>query len=121
MKREFITYLMVGVVNTLVGLGTTFIGLEILALHYLLANAVGYGFGLICSYFLNRTITFRSPHRGARHFVKFLIFFFISYALGQLLLILLVEQFQMDEFLATIFGMGLYTLVSFYLNRKFVF
>jgi putative flippase GtrA len=117
---EMIRYGLVGVVNTAVGLAVILLGMNVVGLHYALANALGYGLGLIVSYLLNRRFTFRSSRRiVSGEPLLFLFVFGISYAVQMGLLILCVELLRMNRSLAQILAMGVYTACG-YLGNKFI-
>lgn len=85
------------------------------------SNLIGYIFGLLTSYFLNRNLTFNTFNSGRYEFVRFLIVFFISYALNFIVLIFLIRilifPIMISQFISGIF----YISSSFLLNKYFVF
>jgi putative flippase GtrA len=59
-KSSFIRFLMVGVFNTLVGLGASFLFYNVFHLGYWPSTFLGNTIGAVVSYALNKTFTFRS-------------------------------------------------------------
>ncbi|UJF34351.1 GtrA family protein [Paenibacillus hexagrammi] len=57
---SFVRFLLVGVLNTLVGLGSSFAFFNLAHLNYWLSTFAGNTIGAIVSFALNRTFTFRS-------------------------------------------------------------
>lgn len=87
--KEFIKYCAVGVINTLVGISTAFLCLNIFKTSYSFGAGAAYVTGAITSFLLNKKFTFKN---NSPIFVQFLKFFgsmlpiyFISYALGYFL------------------------------------
>jgi putative flippase GtrA len=117
---EMVRYGLVGIANTVICLSAIFLGLHVIGLPYTLANAVGYGLGLIASFLLNRRFTFRSSRRIlSREPLLFLAVFGLSYAVQMGALVLLVELLHMDESLAQFPAMAVYTACG-YIGNKFI-
>jgi putative flippase GtrA len=85
------------------------------------SNAIGYGVGLIASYLLNKSYTFKqhSTHRG--EFTKFLAVFAIAYGLNFLALLVLVHGMEMHQGLSQVLAGLVYVSVSYLMNKFFVF
>lgn len=71
MKKFFdpsmLRFLLVGVVNTLVGAGIMFLLYNLAGCSYWLSSAANYIVGGVVSYFLNKYYTFKNPSaRGSR-------------------------------------------------------
>ncbi len=80
---------MVGVVNTFISFCIIYVLIELLFVHDLLANFLGYVSGFISSFFLNRAWTFKSEGSVKKEGLGFVIVFSICYCiqfLWQLLL-----------------------------------
>lgn len=132
LTKTFLRYLMVGVINTLIGYGIILIGLNIVHLGYNSATAVGYTIGLICSFFLNRKFTFRNQQAISQTWWRFLLVVLIAYGIAwwggrtgaQLLLATThhtaVSQQQFDN-LAALINLGIYTVIGFLGNNFFAF
>ncbi|NEY70864.1 GtrA family protein [Bacillus mesophilus] len=125
----FIRFLLVGVINTLVGLSIIFILLE-LTLNYWFATFVGNSVGAAVSFFLNRMFTFKSSvsiQRGIPTFtLTILVCYFGSYATGKWLVMLagppsLLPIFISEQDLAVLLGAALYTLSNYLGQKYFVF
>ena len=59
--RQFIRYLLVGVINTLVTLIVIYVCKSILDINQWVSNAIGYVAGLINSFIWNKNWVFKSP------------------------------------------------------------
>ncbi|EGU58746.1 GtrA family protein [Vibrio tubiashii ATCC 19109] len=55
---QFIKFLSVGVINTVIGYGTFLVFLRFLAIDPEVANAIGYLFALTVAFFLNKNFVF---------------------------------------------------------------
>ena len=72
-SKEFITYCLVGVVNTLVGMSTAFIALNVFMFNYAISTGLSYITGIIVSFFLNKKYTFKNTDKAGTQFVKFFL------------------------------------------------
>lgn len=116
---QALRYGLVGVANTIVGLGT------ILALQGLAgwgpfaANAGGYATGLATSFLLNRAWTFGARDRAGRRLLHFLLAFGAAYTANLLVLALLLNP--LGHLVAQLVAMATYTVLFFILCRRMVF
>lgn len=121
---QFLKYCGVGVVNTVVGLAVI-LGLSHFAgWHYVAANAAGYAVGLVCSFILNRTFTFRESAAGTaagRQWMPFIVLMLAAYAVQLGALCVMVEWLRVPEAVAQVLAIGLYTGMGFVGSRLFVF
>ena len=118
---QFLRFLCVGVVNTLVGLGVIYACKYFGGLGDFAANACGYAVGLCVSFTLNRNWTF--GHRGAivPAALRFLAVATMAYAMNLLTVMLCIHSFDMNSYLAQALGVPPYTLTSFILSRLWAF
>jgi putative flippase GtrA len=119
--REFSTFIIVGIINT----SLSFI--IILTLIYLsktppvFNNIFGYAVGLISSYLLNKFFTFKSQEKSHKEIIKFIFIFLIAYAINLISLIFLIRLLEVNELTAQILSGFIYTFISYFLNKHFVF
>ncbi|MDC3418509.1 GtrA family protein [Aquibacillus salsiterrae] len=127
--KQFSRFLVVGIINTVVGLSTMFLLLH-LQLNYWVSTFVGNAVGACVSYFLNRTFTFNSTVSIHKSIVRFLVVigacYFIAYYVGiQLATSVIWKLANLPlahaEVVAVLLGTGLYTVLNFLGQRTFVF
>lgn len=75
-------FLLVGVLNTVVGNGLMFLLYNLAGFGYWPATAVSYALASVMSYFLNRRFTFRYPEGGWRVVLRFSLNIVVCYALA---------------------------------------
>lgn len=119
--RQLVTFGLVGVANTAVGLGTILVLQEGLGLDPFLSNALGYAAGLCNSFVMNRAFTFRDGDRGAKSAVRFLMAFAVAYLANVTTLSALIAAAPEQVLLWQMVSMVVYTLVFFVLAKWFVF
>ena len=131
----FFRFIVVGVINTLVGYGVMFGLYNLAGLHlwgdtgYWISSAANYVVGSIVSFFLNKHFTFRSREKGAGVVIRFLVNISVCYLLAYGLAkpavswalggMGLSEQLQGN--LTMLFGSGLFVLLNYFGQRFFAF
>ncbi|KYJ85468.1 GtrA family protein [Sulfurovum riftiae] len=115
---QFVTYNIVGIVNTLVGFSVIFL-LMFVGVGPTLSNAIGYAIGSVLSYYLNKKYTFRSLGDSKTQALKFFMVLGLSYALNFVTLQWLLGF--VNPYIAQFFSALVYTLSSFLLAKYIVF
>ncbi|HVJ39334.1 MAG TPA: GtrA family protein [Stenotrophomonas sp.] len=118
---QLFRFVIVGVFNTAVGFGIIFACMYVLGLGAYLSNAIGYGCGLVVSYFLNKSFTFKSTVKGTSEAARFLLAFGIAYLCNFGVLYLCVRIAGLHEGVAQVIASVAYVSVSFFLNKYYVF
>jgi putative flippase GtrA len=120
-QSQFLRFLIVGVANTAVGLGSIWALIGLAGWADLPANAGGYALGLVCSFVLNRRWTF--AHSGAwwPALWRFSVVFAIAYAANLATLFALRDGLNVDRYLAHALATVPYTLLFFIGSRLFAF
>ena len=119
-RTTILRFLLVGVGNTLVGLGLIFGAKGILGVGDVAANAFGYSVGVAISFTLNRAWTFQHGGSVSKSFKLFLLVQAIAY-LANLLCVMLLIDSSVNAYLAQALGIAPYTMVSYLGSRYLVF
>ena len=125
-NKTFITFLIVGVVNTLFGTIIMFVLYNAFGCSYWVSSFCDYFFGSILSYFLNKHFTFHYQGTDWRSIVKFalniIVCYLIAYSLALPLTRAALESMHWSktvvENVAMIVGTGLFMVIN-YLGQKF--
>lgn len=130
---QFGRYCVVGVLNTLVTFGVIYICKSLLGWNLYVCNVLGYVAGLVNSFLLNKSWTFRSHGRLHREAVRFLAGFGLCYLL-QLWVVWMLTSSPFGAFdyrvcgivlsgygIATIIGNVVYTLSNYVFNKLVTF
>jgi putative flippase GtrA len=113
-------FLVVGLGNTLIGLASYGLLLE-LGVSYALAGAIAWTLGTLNGYHWNRIWTFsRADHRAAM-MTKYLLVGLLGLILNSSLLVLFVAVIGVDEFVAELAALPFVALITFGLNRFWTF
>lgn len=119
MKR-FLKFGTVGVFNTLITLAsyTFFIYIGI---NYLISNVLGYGLGVLNSYYWNKKWVFHDGSKNSGVFYKFVAVNLFTLGFNTFILFLLVNQVGLHPVIANIFAIGSGLLLNYFLNAKWTF
>lgn len=122
--------------NTLITLASVWVMHQLLDWNLELSNFLGFVFGAINSYLMNRIWNFKSHNRKRGEIVRFVIVFIAAYLLNLATLEATVyalstaqckpftefiSQFMKPGFFANIVANGVYVIASFTLYKKWVF
>lgn len=132
MKRNWIDgtvprFLLVGVINTLVGCGAMFLLYNLAHWSYWCSSAANYVLGGIVSFFLNKYFTFRRREWSWSQVVKFTanvaVCWLLAYGLAQPLVRRALTDWpvRLQENAAMLVGMCLYTALNYLGQRFFAF
>lgn len=113
-------FLLVGVLNTAVGLGSIYACKYFFALPDVPANVIGYLFGLVNSFFWNRRWTFAHSGDTTRTVIKFILTFLVAYATNLATVLALVHG-GVNPYLAHALATAPYTALFYLGSRYFVF
>lgn len=123
-KQEFIhlyKFLIVGVINT----ALTYVSYTVLRLFDispLICNAIGYVVGLINSFLWNKKWVFKSHKRSLKYeLISFFLIFILCYVIQLYSFKFMIDSLNINEYIAQILSMGLYTIINFILNRLISF
>lgn len=112
--QQFVRYLLVGGLNTAISAAIIFI-VQAAGARPVIANIVGYAFGVVLSFALNSKFTFRTA--ATRHSaVRFLIVMLVSY-LANLATMLSVLHITGAPYIAQLCGIPVYVVVGFIGNK----
>lgn len=128
--KTFFKILMVGVINTCIGYGTTFVMYNVFLFNYWISTSFSNMIAIIVSFFLNKNITFKSKVDNKKSFLKFILVaivcYIIAYSLSKALinkLFIIILDYQYDEKIvdniSIILGMCIYTVLN-YIGQRFI-
>lgn len=121
MHREFIKFLITGVINTTITLGIIFLMYNFFGIHYVLSNAIGYVLGFINSFLMNKFWTFKSKGSLIKQFFVFLKVFLVCYLFQLAFLYYFSEELLLEKNISQILSMIIYTIANFLFNKFLTF
>ena len=120
-------FLLVGVLNTLVGNGLMFLLYNLAGFSYWPATGLSYALASVMSYFLNRYFTFKYQGSGwgtaLRFALNIAVCYGLAYGLAKPLVRLIFSGLSKKwaENLAMLAGMGLFVVFNYFGQRFFAF
>lgn len=127
LDRTLWKFLLVGVVNTILGTSIMFIFYNVLHCSYWVSSASNYFFGSILSYVLNRIFTFQNHEKMGHTLPRFVLHISLCYLLAYGMAKPVVAHMLADaskniqENLAMLVGMCLFVGLNYLGQRFFVF
>ncbi len=129
--KSFVRFVLVGIVNTIVGLTVMFSCYNILHLGYWLSSAADYVLASIVSYFLNKHFTFGYHEKGwwslARFVLNIAVCYFIAFSLARPIVRFCLShigwemEVSMLENISMLIGSGLFVVINYLGQRFFAF
>jgi len=123
----FLKFILVGVLNTFIGLGLMFFLKNGLKWPYWIATFTGNTAGAAVSFFLNRAFTFNSKvpiKEGAVRFTAVIVIcYLLSFSISRSIAGLIdgKQDFISIDNLAIIMGAGIYTIANYFGQKRLVF
>ena len=120
-------FIIVGVLNTIVGTAIMFIFYNVFHFDYWISSAANYFFGSILSYFLNKYYTFSYRKKewksAIRFIVNIVVCYFIAYGIAKPTMSWLLSGATkaVQENIAMVFGMGLFVVLNYFGQRFYTF
>lgn len=112
LRLQMSRYLLVGVVNTTVGLSGIYLML-LLGASDLVANALGYLLGFVTGYALNGKWTFQAERLGAASLMRYWVVVASAYLANGAVLLGLRESVGIPSHLAQLAAVAVYSVLSF--------
>lgn len=125
--KTFMKFIMVGVINTVVGTAIMFVFYNVFHLGYWFSSASNYFFGSIVSYLLNKYFTFKYNEKGWSSLIRFtvniLACYLLAYGMAKPLMMWLLTGFSktIQENVSMLLGMCLFVLFNYLGQRFFTF
>lgn len=108
---KFWKFLMVGILNTVVGMGLQFLFYNLFGWNEWISSIIGYFLGSVLSYFLNKYFTFQNKEKGIKPIIKFAVNIAVCYGLAYGIAIPLVKMFCLSN-AVTMFGWSVETFAG---------
>lgn len=127
LRSSFVKFLLVGVINTAVGTAVMFLLYNLAGVPYWPSVCANYLCGGVVSYFLNKYFTFKNTERSLAQVGRFVatvaVCMVIAYGIAKPAVRLALSDYgpKVQENVAMVVGMGLYTLLNYFGQRFFAF
>lgn len=125
--KYFMKFVMVGVVNTIVGTTIMFVFYNFFHFNYWISSASNYFFGSIVSYFLNKHFTFKYKEKRWYSLLRFIIniitCYLLAYGIAKPIMKWILSDFSISiqENISMLLGMCLFVVFNYLGQRFFTF
>lgn len=124
-KKELVSYLVFGVLTTLVNIVCYGLLAKILHMDFKLATTIAWIVSVLFAFITNKLYVFNSRSLEAKtlikEFLSFFFFRFLSYLIDLGTMILLVDWLKQDDFVAKIIANVIVVIVNFFASKLFIF
>lgn len=126
-NSSFFRFLLVGIINTLIGTSIMFLAYNLFHLSYWVSSFLNYFIGSIVSYFLNKYYTFKQKERSFQEVILFianiLICYFVAYYLAAKMVSYLLSDYStaIIDNISMVVGMILFVVLNYTGQRFIVF
>lgn len=122
-------FILVGIMNTIIGTSVMFIAYNLFGLGYWVSSALNYIIGSIFSYFANKYFTFKSEKKSGEEIIRFVVnivvCYFIAYGLAKPAINVLLGSLNLKvsllEQAGMLLGMCIFIVINFIGQKFFVF
>lgn len=123
--KEFILYIVFGVLTTVVSISSYYICSEFLNIHYLVSNIISWILSVIFAYFTNRVWVFESKIKNLSEILKEMFAFvncrLLSGVVDMSTMFVLVEAIHINDMYAKIFTQFIVVILNYVLSKLIVF
>ena len=112
---QFLKFLLVGVLNTIIFLVVYYLLLN-LGVNYILSNISGFLISILNAYFLNSKYVFLKDN-NAKNFMKVFMVYGTTTILSTFLLYLMVDIIKISDKIAPLINLCITTATDFFLNK----
>ncbi len=129
--KRFLKFVIVGIVNTLVGLTIMFTCYNLMHLGYWLSTALDYILASILSYFLNKHFTFQYKESGVGSAIRFVIniavCYIVAFSVARPVVRWILYAIHINiskvvlENIAMLAGSGIFVIINYLGQRFFAF
>ena len=125
--KIFMKFVMVGIINTLVGTTIMFVFYNVFHLNYWISSASNYIIGSLVSYLLNKNFTFRFREKGYYSLLRFIIniltCYLLAYGIAKPIMHWILSDFNktIQENISMLLGMCLFVVFNYLGQRFFTF
>ena len=121
-KKQFIRFISVGLLSTIISYSIFFVALRTFSLHYLLAAVAGFLVGVGVGFSLNKNWTFSSKEARSHEFIlHYFSVYTLSMIISLIFLRITVGGLGIPAEIANILAIGITTCTNFIGTKFFVF
>ena len=125
LNRETISYVICGVLTTVVSMGVYWIGYDVLAMDVLIANILSWILAVLFAYVVNKIFVFQSKTKELKEIIKEIIAFFGgrvgTLLVETLILFVFVTTLGFHEMLVKLVAQFVVLVLNYVISKLFIF
>ena len=123
--KEFILYIVFGILTTVVSISSYYVCSEILNIHYLVSNIISWVLSVIFAYFTNRVWVFESKSKNTSDILKEMLTFvncrLLSGVIDMATMFVLVGAIHINDMYAKVFTQFIVVVLNYVFSKLIVF
>ena len=123
--KEFILYIVFGILTTVVSISSYYVCSEILNIHYLVSNIISWVLAVIFAYFTNRVWVFESKSKNTSDILKEMLTFvncrLLSGVIDMATMFVLVGAIHINDMYAKVFTQFIVVVLNYVFSKLIVF
>lgn len=124
-RKEIISYLIFGVLTTVVNIATFAIVYDIMRLDYKIATTIAWIISVLFAFITNKHFVYNSKSINAkiviREFVSFIIFRILSYVIDLVMMIIMIDGYNMNSIYAKVIANIFVVVINYFASKFFIF
>ncbi|MGG2063548.1 GtrA family protein [Bacillus sp. S14(2024)] len=124
-KKEFINYVIFGVLTTLVNIVCYALLTKVFQIDYKWATTIAWIVSVLFAFVTNKLYVFQSKPKSAasilKEFISFMFFRGLSYVLDIASMIVLVEWLGWNDLIAKVIANGIVIIVNYFASKYIIF
>jgi putative flippase GtrA len=121
MSSTLIKYGIVGAIAAVFDWGSFYISAYLLNLHYQISLGIGFAFGTISNYLLNRKITFNSKTKNKAQIMVHFGISVLSLGISSILMFLLVDKMLIEKMIARMTTTAFVFFLNYFMHKNVTF
>jgi putative flippase GtrA len=124
-NKEIVSYLVFGILTTLVNIITYGFLAKIMNMDYKIATTIAWLLSVLFAFITNKLYVFNSKNMDFKSVVKelfsFLIFRLLSYFIDLVIMIVMVEWLKVDDLITKVIANVIVVIINFFASKLFIF
>lgn len=119
--REIITYLIFGVLTTIVSIASYYVSAKLFYIDWQISNVISFVCAVLFAYITNKLFVFQSKGNVLKEFISFIGMRLVSFGIDMALMYIFVDLVLMDDMIAKIIVQVIVVVSNYLFSKLFIF
>lgn len=119
--REIITYLIFGVLTTIVSIASYYVSAKLFYIDWQISNVISFVCAVLFAYITNKIFVFQSKGNVLKEFISFIGMRLVSFGIDMALMYIFVDLVLMDDMIAKIIVQVIVVVSNYLFSKLFIF